>query len=170
MPFSLTPKAINLLFELTIPRSTLEIPQEMAIYVIASTDSQTFPSTIVGHSKSITQLLLQMINSGFGYSQTELVRIEFTGVNDQIEHSLPVSHEARTLCQQFTQTVCTLELLCKPSDQMLKFVREQMGLPADDEALNKLQSESDAVLDQQRGTYDFFNDRDRWQFLSKELS
>lgn len=68
MPFSLTPKAINLLFELTVPRNSLEVPQEMAIYVLASTDSQIFPNTIVGHSKPITQLLLEMINSGLGYS------------------------------------------------------------------------------------------------------
>lgn len=45
-----------------------------------------------------------------------------------------------------------------------------MGLPMDDEAMENLQLESDAMVARPRGTYDFFNDRDRWQFLSKELS
>ena len=50
----------------------------------------------------------------------------------------PVSHEARTLCNQFLPSVCTLELLIKPSDKVLLFVREQMGLPIDEEAMEEL--------------------------------
>ena len=60
--------------------------------------------------------------------------------------------------------------MCKPSDNMLKFVREQMGLAVDEDALEDLQRQSDAMVEQPRGIYDFFNERDRWQFLSKELS
>ena len=67
-------------------------------------------------------------------------------------------------------SVCTLEILCKPSDQMLAFVREQMGLPIDEDAMDQLRADGDAMVGEQRGTYDFFNERDRWQFLSKELS
>ena len=79
------------------------------------------------------------------------------------------SHEARALCHQFASSICTMELYCKPSDQMLKFVREQMGLPMDDEAMDALSREQAAMVAQPRGTYDFFNEKDRWQFLSKEL-
>ena len=53
---------------------------------------------------------------------------------------------------------------------MMAFIREKMGLPVDDDAIYQLRAESDAMLGQERGTYDFFNERDRWQFLSKELS
>ena len=82
MPFSLTPKAVGELFELTIPRSNLEIPQDVAIYILACTDSQTMPMTIVGHSKPLSQQLLAMINSGKGFTASEHLRIEFAGVND----------------------------------------------------------------------------------------
>ena len=53
---------------------------------------------------------------------------------------------------------------------MLAFVREKMGLPIDEEAMDKLRAESEAIIGEERGTYDFFDERDRWQFLSKELS
>ena len=45
-----------------------------------------------------------------------------------------------------------------------------MGLPVDDDAMDELQRDSDAMVERPRGTFDFFNERDRWQFLSKELS
>ena len=50
------------------------------------------------------------------------------------------------------------------------FIREQMGLPVDEDAMEELHRESEALVGEQRGVYDFFNDKDRWQFLSKELS
>ena len=53
---------------------------------------------------------------------------------------------------------------------MMVFIREKMGLPVDDDAIYQFRAESDAMLGQERGTYDFFNERDRLQFLSKELS
>ena len=82
MPFGLAPKAINELFELTIPKVCLEIPQDVALYIVACSDSQTMPLTIVGHSKALSQKLLEMLNSGKGFSQTELLRIGFEGVNE----------------------------------------------------------------------------------------
>ena len=172
MPFSLTPKANNELFELIIPRSSLEVPQDIAIYILACTDSQTMPMTIVGHSKALSQQLQAMMNSGKSFSASEHLKIEFTGVNDQLVQKVQptVGHEARTLCNQFLTSVCTMELLIKPSDQVLLFVREQMGLPIDEEAMEELKRDGEAMVGQPRGTYDFFNEKDRWQFLSKELS
>ena len=75
MAFSLTPKSINELFELKIPRSCFEIPQDVAIYVLACTDSQIMPMTIVGQSAPLSQQLLAMINSGKGFSQGEHIKI-----------------------------------------------------------------------------------------------
>lgn len=149
MPFSLTPKSVGELFELTIPRASLEIPQDVAIYILACTESQTMPSTIVGQSKPLSQQLFAMINSGKGFSESELLRIEFTGVNDALVQNIqpPVSHEARALCSQFMPSICTLELLCKPAeDKVLHFVREQMGLPVDKEAMDSLQAEEQAMV------------------------
>ena len=82
MPFSLTPKPVGEIFELTMPRVCLEVPQDVAIYVLACTDSQTIPLTIVGHTKAISQKLLSMVSSGLGFSTSELLRIEFNGVNE----------------------------------------------------------------------------------------
>ena len=45
-----------------------------------------------------------------------------------------------------------------------------MGLPVDEEAMEELNRESEALVGERRGVYDFFNEKDRWQFLSKELS
>ena len=45
-----------------------------------------------------------------------------------------------------------------------------MGLPIDEEAMEELKRDGEAMVGQPRGTYDFFNEKDRWQFLSKELS
>ena len=53
---------------------------------------------------------------------------------------------------------------------MLRFVREQMGLPVDEGSMDVLNEQSAALMTQGRGNYDFFEERDRWQFLSKELS
>ena len=39
LPFSLTPKPSNELFELHMPRTVLEIPQEAALYVLACGES-----------------------------------------------------------------------------------------------------------------------------------
>ena len=171
MPFSLTPSAQNELFELTLPRSCLEIAQDVAVYVLACAESQTVPMTIVGHSKALSQQLLAMINSGKSFSQAEHIRIEFTGVNDQLMQNAPaISHEARALCTRFMPSTCMMEVLCKPSEQLLLFIREQMGLPVDEEAMEDLHRESEALVGEKRGVYDFFNEKDRWQFLSKELS
>ena len=84
MSFSLTPKSVGELFELTIPRSSLEIPQDVAIYILACTDSQTMPMTIVGHSKALAQHLFTMMNSGKGFSESNHIQIDFQGVNDQL--------------------------------------------------------------------------------------
>lgn len=45
-----------------------------------------------------------------------------------------------------------------------------MGLPVDEDAMQELEKESQDFVAERRGNYDFFNERDRWQFLSKELS
>ena len=45
-----------------------------------------------------------------------------------------------------------------------------MGLPIDEDTMNEVEGASTALVAEQRGTYDFFNDKDRWNFLSKELS
>ena len=63
-----------------------------------------------------------------------------------------------------------MELMCKPSERMLRFIREQMGQPVDEDTMRELGDVADAMVAEQRGTYDFFNERDRWKFLSKELS
>ena len=49
-------------------------------------------------------------------------------------------------------------------------MREKMGLPSDQIAMDALKADQKATTEAKRGTYDFFNDRDRWQFLSKELA
>lgn len=79
------------------------------------------------------------MNSGMGFSKAEHIRVDFQGVNDTQNNTVPpISHEAKALCSQFKATTCTMEIMCKPSDQILKFVREQMGLPMDDEAMDVL--------------------------------
>ena len=57
-----------------------------------------------------------------------------------------ISHEAKVLCEQFMPSVCTLELLCKPSDKMLRFIREQMGLPIDEDTMNEVEGASAALV------------------------
>lgn len=149
MPFTLTPKPVGEMFELMMPRVSLEVPQDMALYVLACTDSQTMPLTIVGHTKAISQKLLAMVSSGQGFSTSELLKVEFTGVNEQLAQTKEasiISHEANVLCSQFTSTVCTMEIMCRPSNGMLKFVREQMGLPTDANAMENLQAETDEFL------------------------
>ena len=54
----------------------------MAIYIVACTDSQTMPLTIVGHSTALSQKLLAMMNSGVGFSNSEHIRVDFPGVNE----------------------------------------------------------------------------------------
>lgn len=45
-----------------------------------------------------------------------------------------------------------------------------MGLPVDQDTMEELKEQSDAMKADRRGNYDFFQEKDRWQFLSKELS
>mmetsp|Transcript_18989 Transcript_18989/g.25702 ORF Transcript_18989/g.25702 Transcript_18989/m.25702 type:complete len:80 (-) Transcript_18989:97-336(-) len=76
----MTPKPSSQLFELRMPRLALEVPQEVSLYILACADSQTIPNTIVGASKPLTQQLLEMVNSGKGFSASHLLRIDFNGV------------------------------------------------------------------------------------------
>ena len=48
-------------------------------------------------------------------------------------------------------STCMLEVLCKPSEQLLLFIREQMGLPVDEDAIEELHRESEALVGEQRG-------------------
>ena len=58
------------------------------MYVLACAESQTVPMTIVGHSKALSQQLLAIINTGKSFSQAEHIKIQFTGVNDQLMQNL----------------------------------------------------------------------------------
>lgn len=75
----MTPKASGQLFDLKLLRPILDLPQDIALYILAATESSTIPSTIVGSSKPLAQDLLAMINSGRGFSESKQLRIEFDG-------------------------------------------------------------------------------------------
>ena len=40
--------------------------------------------------------------------------------------------EAATLCQEFMQTVCTVDIMVKPSSRIKYFMREKLGLGTDE--------------------------------------
>ena len=79
-------------------------------------------------------------------------------------------HEAKTLCNQFMHSSCTVELMCKPSNRLQLFMREKLGLATDEGAMLELKQVEEDMKLAKRGEYDFFEDKDRWQFLSKELA
>ena len=63
-----------------------------------------------------------------------------------------------------------LEVFFKPPDRYRKFISEKLGLRTDTQAVQAQIEIEDQVSKQERGTFDFLDDRDRWQFLSKELA
>ena len=79
-----------------------------------------------------------MVNSGKGFSESLQLRIEFDGGESSAILASTTDPSLRQLCSSFVQTVCTVEVLCRPSDAILKFVREQMGLPVDEDAMDQL--------------------------------
>lgn len=145
LPFPMTPKASGQLFDLKLLRPILDLPQDIALYILAATESSTIPSTIVGSSKPLAQDLLAMINSGRGFSESKQLRIEFDGGENSAILASTTDQSLRQLCNSFVQTVCTVEVLCRPSDAILKFVREQMGMPVDEDAMDQLQGAEDAL-------------------------
>ena len=78
--------------------------------------------------------------------------------------------EVKKLASLFMHTSCTVEVMVKPSNRVQLFMREKIGLPTDDEAMIKMKEEAEEKKFQLRGQYDFFDEKDRWQFLSKELA
>jgi len=50
------------------------------------------------------------------------------------------------------------------------FIRSKMGLSTEKKDINELKSEQRERENEIRGEVDFFDDRSRWQFLSKELA
>ena len=49
-------------------------------------------------------------------------------------------------------------------------MREKLGLGTDENSMAQLHEAEEAVKLEKRGEFDFFEDRDRWQFFSKELA
>ena len=60
--------------------------------------------------------------------------------------------------------------MCKPSNRLQLFMREKLGLATDEGAMLELKQVEEDMKLAKRGEYDFFEDKDRWQFLSKELA
>ena len=81
-----------------------------------------------------------------------------------------VSNEAKVLCNSFMHVTANLEVFFKPPDRYKKFISEKLGLRTHTQAVQAQMEIEDQVSKQERGTFDFLDDRDRWQFLSKELA
>ena len=81
-----------------------------------------------------------------------------------------VSNEAKVLCNSFMHVTANLEVFFKPPDRYTKFISEKLGLRTHTQAVQAQMEIEDQVSKQERGTFDFLDDRDRWQFLSKELA
>ena len=92
--------------------------------------------TIVGVSEPLNQRLYDMVYSGQGQTQIEKVRVQFRG--PEVNGQTVQIKEAEALCQTFMQTVCTVDVMVKPSSRIQHFMREKLGLGTDEGSMAQL--------------------------------
>ena len=66
---------------------------------------------------------------------------------------------ANSSIQAYAHTKCQVEIVSMPDEEVAAFIAEKIG------TANSIKK----IVDETRGEYDFFFDRDRWQMLSREL-
>lgn len=157
MPFCHSPAAM--VAEFRLPVSCIETKEEAALYIVAQSDSQMTPMTIVGTTGPISAKLGAVNYSGRAGMQAQFFTISFPGAEQGS------SHEATVLCNGFMHIKATAEVIGQPHSTMKQFVNEKVGT-----RLGQTSPRGTDILSKERGTYNMLDNRERWKILSKELA
>jgi hypothetical protein len=119
--------------------------------LIGQGDSHSTPLEIVGASEILNHLINETLMSNQAELISEIVDIKFKG-------------GPTDLCKQYLHTKCRVEIVVLPCDSEINnYLEERNGEP-------DLNGDEVHKFDEKRGQIDFFNDKDRWQLLSRELA